>query len=293
MKTTLAIIEQAFAEQGPCCLAFSGGSDSTVLVDILYRLTPHRPPLVWADTGMEYPETETHVRAVATRYGAELHVAKASREPLDQWTRHGWPMLGKQSDGQWTRNYRHQEFGFRLGKTACCRSMKIAPARRLMRQLGFALHFTGQRGGEDDRTRGKHVAEHGPIQLIKSDRLWIANPLTGWTDFMIRRYTQAHHLPRHPAWERGASTIGCMYCGGGAQFDGSCYPVLRRTDPAAWWRFMVDWKGGLVILAIKYAAPLTVIEAAVERLGGLAHLAQTRPWIFDYLRLTPLQGYTR
>jgi len=55
VKTTLAIISRALAEHGPGYVAFSGGTDSTVLVDVVYRMTPHRPPLLYVDAQNDYP----------------------------------------------------------------------------------------------------------------------------------------------------------------------------------------------------------------------------------------------
>jgi len=282
---------QPFAHHPTAVLAFSGGTDSTVLLDIVYRHTTYQPRLVWADSQMEYPETEAHVRAVAKQYGAELHIAKATRTPVEQWQRYGWPMLGKLAASLWTKA--HPDRGFRCNVSACCRAMKILPARKLTKQLGSDCQLTGQRGGQDDRLRGMHAHLYGPIHYVKADKLHISNPLQGWTEAMVCRYQNQHDLPQHPAKARGAITIGCLYCGGGAQFTNSGFRVLRHTLPAAWRWYMVEAGAGAIVLALKYDQPLPVVAAAVERLGGLAHLADATPWLFDFLRFTPLQGYTR
>ena len=291
MQQALHIIRQTFTEHPAAVLAFSGGTDSTVLLDIVYRHTTYRPPLVWADSQMEYPETEAHVRAVAAQYGATLHVAKAERTPTEQWARQGWPMLGKLSASLWNRN--HPDHGFRCNVSGCCRAMKIKPARTLTKTLHSDCQLTGQRGNQDDRLRGRNAYLYGPLHYVKADKLYISNPLQGWTETMVLRYRAQHDLPQHPAKARGAITIGCMYCGGGAQFTNSGFRVLRHVLPAAWRWFMVEAGAGAIVLALKYDQPLPIAEAAIEELGGLAHLADTKPWLFDFLRLTPLQGYTR
>jgi len=61
----------------------------------------------------------------------------------------------------------------------------------------------------------------------------------------------------------------------------------------AWQRFMVEWGGGLIVLALKYKANIEKTKAAVKEAGGLYHLAKTRPWIFDFIRKTPLPGYQK
>ena len=159
-----------------------------VLLDIIYRATPHRPPLVFADSQMEYPETLGFIQNVAAIYGARLFVAKAGRSPLEQWAKQGWPMLGKLAARNWTRN--HRDAGFKCEVTACCQNMKSKPARKLIRKKGHDLQFTGQRGNQDDALRGLRTIRDGITFFVKTDRLTVCNPLTGWTDTMIRRYTE-------------------------------------------------------------------------------------------------------
>jgi 3'-phosphoadenosine 5'-phosphosulfate sulfotransferase (PAPS reductase)/FAD synthetase len=240
---------------------------------------------------MEYPETEQHVRDCAERYGAELWIARAPITPLEQWEQYGWPMLGKMAARKWMQ--RHRKSDFRCDVSSCCRRMKIAPARKLCRQHGVTLQITGQRGNADDRLRGLRAHVDGVTHFVKTDNITLCDPLTGWTDLMIQRYSREARLPQHPAKERGAMTIGCMFCGGGAQFDNSGFRVLRATAPAEWRRFVVDWQGGEIITAIKYDISREQAAATIKHCGGLAKLADERPWVFDFLRQTPLVGYVR
>lgn len=53
--TTTRIIEWYEYYNGQVYVAFSGGKDSTVLLDIVRRLYPD-VPAVFADTGLEFPE---------------------------------------------------------------------------------------------------------------------------------------------------------------------------------------------------------------------------------------------
>lgn len=293
MKTTLSIIDQALQENPRACLAFSGGADSLVLMDIVFKHTPHRPIVVFADAGMEYDETLPFVESVCRRYGAELHVARPARAPEDQWHRQGWPMLGKLAARIWMQKHRGRDYGFKLDVSSCCRNMKIAPARRLARKLGCTIQFTGQRGGQDDMLRGLRAIKDGAFHYVQADHLTICNPMLGWTDMMIRRYTRQNNLPIHPARLRGAVTIGCVCCGGGAQFTASAYRILRRACPDAWQRYIVDLAMGEIILAIKYDRPLALVRQALEILGGLQAVAAARPWVFDFTSRTPLPGYDK
>ncbi|MFP4088010.1 MAG: phosphoadenosine phosphosulfate reductase family protein [Desulfobacteraceae bacterium] len=293
MKRTLDIIQEAMETGTQPCIAFSGGSDSLVLLDILYRKVKVKAPLVFCNTGMEYTETISFIKDVAGRYDAHLHVVNPDNALPGFWQERGWPFLGKMPARTWTRKHKDQNFGFRLDVSTCCELLKIRPTRDFIKAQGFDLTLTGMRGSTDDALRSYRQHRDGYLYKDKKSGVWQCHPLLGWTDLMIRRYTRAHDLPKHPAKERGLITTGCMYCGGGCQFTNSGYPILRKLNPKAWKKFFVTWKAGEVLLSIKHDRPLWQIREALDRMGGLETVAKARPWIFDFSRSNPLKGYTK
>jgi 3'-phosphoadenosine 5'-phosphosulfate sulfotransferase (PAPS reductase)/FAD synthetase len=270
-----------------------------VLLDLIAKTaTPGRPrlaaieiPVTWANTQMEYPGTEAFIRQAVKRYGMNLRIATAATTPLELWRRQGWPMLGKMAARLWMTQ--HPDRGFKINVSECCRTMKILPARRLTKALGCDLQFTGQRGQVDDNLRAMRDREDGAIFYQAKDKIWIANPLAGWSDGEIKGYLAANKIKQHPAKAAGAKMIGCVFCGGGSQYTNSGYRILRKTWPEAWRWFMVDAGAGPVILALKYKAPIEDVLQAVKALGGLGKLAEERPWIFDFTKATPLKGYDK
>jgi 3'-phosphoadenosine 5'-phosphosulfate sulfotransferase (PAPS reductase)/FAD synthetase len=293
VKGALEILDQALqaGTGGKLALAISGGSDSLALLELAARDAGLRPTLIWADTGMEYPGTEAFLEARAQAYGLELRIARPPRTPIEQWQRTGWPFLGKMAARIWTKH--HPDAGFKLNVSECCRELKIKPARSLTRNLGIRVQLTGQRGHVDDQARGLREHLDGALVWQQRDKLWIASPLTGWTDADVSGFSKERALEEHPAKAQGARTIGCLFCGGGAQFENSGIRVLRRTLPAAWRAYVVDAGAGAIILALRYGAKLDEIFGALRDLGGLEKLAQERPWLFDYTRRTPLHGYAK
>ena len=293
MKQALAIIERAIAEHPAACVAFSGGDDSLTVLHMITQRQCHRLPVFYAHTPMEHPQTLPFVVATCKRYVLELHVEQIKTATVNQWNKAGWPMLGKMIARKWNRQHKGRGFGFKTDYSSCCRAHKIAPVRAAMKAAGISLQFTGLRGSTDSAARGLSTKKHGATHYNKTDKIWVCNPIAGFTDLMGQRYIKQNGLTRHPAKAKGAETIGCMVCGGGAQFTGSCYPHARRLSPRIWHRWIVTARMGEIILAIKYDEPLQRVRAALDSTGGLAAVAKARPWVFDFVCMKPLQGYDK
>jgi len=92
--TQTRIIEWYEKNQGKVYVSFSGGKDSTVLLDLVRRIYPD-VPAVFVDTGLEYPEirefvktkenviwlkTEMNFRKVIETYGYPLISKEVSRD---------------------------------------------------------------------------------------------------------------------------------------------------------------------------------------------------------------------
>ena len=88
-KTQLRVKEWYDHFDGNVCVSFSGGKDSTVLAHIVRDLYPE-VPLVFADTGLEYPE----VRQFARKMGAEIVRPKMRFDEVI--SKYGYPIISKE-----------------------------------------------------------------------------------------------------------------------------------------------------------------------------------------------------
>ena len=82
-------IERALTEFDYCYVSFSGGKDSTVLAHLVHDIYPD-VPLVFSNTGLEYPE----IQAFARKMGAEFIRPKMAFS--DVISKCGYPIISKE-----------------------------------------------------------------------------------------------------------------------------------------------------------------------------------------------------
>jgi phosphoadenosine phosphosulfate reductase len=171
----------------PATVSYSGGKDSLATL-LVVRKAIGNVPLIFVDTGLEFPETHGNVDAAEKEYG--LSVMKVSGEQAfwDMFSRQGPPAV----DFRW-----------------CCRVCKLEPVRDLIAgQWGECLSFIGQRKYES-ATR------------MKSDRVWrnsrvknqlSAAPIQHWTALHVWLYLFREQAPYNPLYAQGLDRIGCFMC---------------------------------------------------------------------------------
>ena len=77
---------------GEVYVSFSGGKDSTVLVDIVTKMGYTDVPLVFVDTGLEYPEIRDFVKT----YGDRVTWVKPKLTFKQVIEKYGYPFISKE-----------------------------------------------------------------------------------------------------------------------------------------------------------------------------------------------------
>lgn len=87
----------------------SGGSDSDILLDLLFRTFPQNNiQYVFFDTGLEYQATKDHLKFLEKKYGIEVEIEKA-KKPIPTCCRtYGQPFVSKQVSEFINRLQRHE-----------------------------------------------------------------------------------------------------------------------------------------------------------------------------------------
>lgn len=75
---------------GDVCVSFSGGKDSTVLAELVHQFYPH-VPLVFSNTGLEYPE----IQSFARKMGAEF--IRPKMQFSEVISKYGYPIISKEN----------------------------------------------------------------------------------------------------------------------------------------------------------------------------------------------------
>lgn len=172
----------------PWCVAFSGGKDSTVLLDIVETVRPGLT-VAFLDDGWDYPETLVFVAESERRIGrAILRIVVPTESPYASpaenrfWREWGDPGLDPDAD--------HPS------------DMEFSAWQRGWHSL------TGVRA-EESSTRGVHLRSHGALYYSGTWGHWVCCPLAAWGVDDIWAYIVSRDLPYNPVYDRlGALGMG-------------------------------------------------------------------------------------
>lgn len=197
-------------------VAFSGGKDSVVTLDLVQRALPHNKfKVLFGDTGMEFPDTYESVKAIAQQCeerGIEFLRAKSMLTPSDSWELFGPPAV----TNRW-----------------CCSVHKTGPQVVLLREyLGNrnfrGMAFTGIRGDESASR-----SEYDDVSLGKKVRgQYSCHPILEWNSAELFSYIYEQELLINATYKKGNTRAGCLVCpmsaGKHEYMKRQCYP--EQTD---------------------------------------------------------------
>jgi phosphoadenosine phosphosulfate reductase len=219
-------------------VSYSGGKDSLTTL-ILVRKALGNVPILFADTGLEFPETYANVREVAEHYGLPVTVACGSEAFWEDFSHRGPPAR----DFRW-----------------CCRSAKLTPVDRAIRSTwGECLSFIGQRKFESARRMASHRVwrnPHIPAQVS-------AAPIHHWTALHVWLYLFREKAPYNRLYEQGIDRIGCFMC------PSSDLSVIRHVIshyPSLW----EEWDARLKEWQRSRGLPDSWVQDAEWRVRGVA-----------------------
>jgi 3'-phosphoadenosine 5'-phosphosulfate sulfotransferase (PAPS reductase)/FAD synthetase len=249
---TLARIRHWYEQYcGRVYVAFSGGKDSTVLLDLVRTRYPE-VPAVFVDTGLEYPEIRAFVKTIPNV--TWLRPAQNFRAVLDH---HGYPVVSKvvaravyriRSAGSSERSKHKALYGDERGhygrlplrwrflleapfkiSDRCCEVMKIRPIMKYHAETGRA-GVVGTMAA-DSNSRRKQYLRHGCyLDHLRCPR---STPLAFWTEGDIWEYLRERSVPYSSIYDSGVHHTGCMFCLFGLHLEESPnrFELMAQTHP--------------------------------------------------------------
>ncbi len=193
-------------------VAFSGGKDSVVVLDIVQRALPHNTfKVLFGDTGMEFPDTYKTV---------DIIEQKCKSEDIE--------FIRSCSD--FTPEYTWNKFGPPATVTRwCCSVHKTAPQILALRKQTGKTNFTGMAFIGVRSSESVSRSEYDYISLGEKHKgQYSCNPILDWNTSEIYLYIYMQNLILNGAYKKGNRRAGCLICSRAAErndyMSHICYP---------------------------------------------------------------------
>lgn len=232
----------------------------------LVRMANPKIPVLWNNTGVEYPETYAFKQLIQSEWNLEIIEAKPA---MDFWSivdKFGFPLFSRG--------------GYADASKKCCRHLKEYPVEHVLRKYKFDLYFTGLRRHES-RLRRFSAQRYGNYFHSNRCDIWKCHPLQDWTEQEVWEYHHLYKLPHNPVYDREPVKgfeirTACWACT--IPLKHGKVEFLRRNYPKLWRHLL---RKGLARVILSYKTLDQVALGFSDR--QIDHIIADRPCFFDRL----------
>lgn len=259
MVTQARLIEWYNHYEGKVYVSFSGGKDSTVLLDIARQIFPEIEA-VFIDTGLEYPEIREFVKTIenVTILRPEMRfdqvVKKYGYPALSKTISHNVSVAKRNPDGNVMKNvfnpekkgpYAMYKWSFMFDadfeiSEKCCDVMKKKPGFKFQKETGKKVILGTMT--EESRMRKDKWLQLGCNVFEKNQEK--SKPMSFWTEQDVLLYLKTYKTPYCSIYgdiieekgklkTTGEKRTGCIFCMFGAHLEKSPnrFERLKQTHP--------------------------------------------------------------
>lgn len=202
-------------------VAWSGGRDSTCVVDLARQVQP-QVPVVWFDSGLEFPDNRDYIMGLGRQWELNLHCIAAEPDALTVLER----------TGAWDHRVAYCADAPDLHQ-----ALITGPAERAHALFGPG-ELSGLRAQESVGRRA--LLAPGAGAYSRKDGTCVYAPVWAWRAKDVRAYLQGQGIPESPVYRRladagapeRAQRVGLVVDGNNPEHGR--YSFLRLAYPDVW-----------------------------------------------------------
>ena len=184
------LIEKTLKKHKNPVVAFSGGKDSTVVLEKVRKINPDILG-VFCNTGVQHNSTYEYVKRVDN-----IEWLKPETTFWKIVDIKGFPeMKGKST--------------MRMGY--CCYHLKEKPMKKFIKNEDIDFIFTGLTMSES-RQRMMFLKSWGNYGYVKSWNCWKCHPISDWTEEDVWEFIKGNGYDYNKGYDRGMVRSGCQPC---------------------------------------------------------------------------------
>lgn len=260
IKTERMLREWSDKFGGDIYISFSGGKDSSVLLDIARSIFP-KIQAMYVDTGLEYPEVKQHVKTIKN-----VETVRPNLSFFEVINKYGYPVVSKEqsqfiyqyrnANSEKTKDTRLNGNKYGRGKISekwkkliyapfkisdkCCDIMKKNPAKKFEKETGLQP-VIGVLAVESS----KRIQDYLKFGCNAFDaKRPISRPIGFWTEHDVLEYIKLKRLSIPSVYGEiietpcglkltGVDRTGCMFCAFGAHLEKgeNRFERMAKTHP--------------------------------------------------------------